>query len=158
MYQIYIYIFLLFSRSEVPSPYMIIVNKIAIGFVSTLFSFFYAQSSNGNYVQRGGSIRKSRELKTRMKTVNTMSDLQGSAFRPTSVICSSRPVLEDVSSNCSVGHVKKPYAIPVKAAPKCVLPLSMNNFYFHSILISNSMKSMNEFCFPTIFMLKQYDI
>ena len=70
---------------------------------------------------RGGSIKKSKELKTIMKMVKKISDLQGSAYRLTSVIPSSWPVLEDASSNWSVGHVKKPYAVPVRAAPKCVL-------------------------------------
>lgn len=70
---------------------------------------------------RGGSIKKSTQIKTRMKRVNIMSDLQGSAYRLTSVIPSFWPVFEAVSSSCSVGHVKYPYAIPVKAAPKCVL-------------------------------------
>lgn len=71
----------------------------------------------------GGSTKKSREAKARMKIAKTRSDLQGSANRPTSRICSSRPVLEDGSSNCSVGHMTKPYAIPLNAAPKCVLHL-----------------------------------
>ena len=50
-----------------------------------------------------------------------MSDLQGSAYRLTSVIPSFWPVFEEVWLSCSVGHVKYPYAIPVKAALKCVL-------------------------------------
>lgn len=44
-------------------------------------------------------MNKSKELKTRMKIVNKMSDLQGSAYRLTSVIPSSWLVLEDASSN-----------------------------------------------------------
>jgi hypothetical protein len=38
---------------------------------------------------RGGSIKKSKELKTRMKMVKKRSDLQGSEYRLTSVIPSS---------------------------------------------------------------------
>ena len=74
---------------------------------------------------RGGSIKKSKELKTIMKMVKKISDLQGSAYRLTSVIPSSWPIFEDASSNWSVGHVKKPYAVPVRAAPKCVLQQSI---------------------------------
>ena len=70
---------------------------------------------------RGGWIKKGTQHKTRMKRVNITSDLQGSAYRLTSVTPSSRPVFEDVLSICSVGCVKYPYAMPVKAAPKCVL-------------------------------------
>lgn len=77
---------------------------------------------------RGGSIKKSKELKTIMKMVKKISDLQGSAYRLTSVIPSSWPVLEDASSIWSVGHVKKPYAVPVKAAPKCVLQQSIHKW------------------------------
>ena len=77
---------------------------------------------------RGGSIKKSKELKTIMKMVKKISDLQWSAYRLTSVIPSSWPIFEDASSNWSVGHVKKPYAVPVRAAPKCVLQQSIHKW------------------------------
>lgn len=85
-----------------------------------VFPQIYAKLTNSRAL-RGGSIKKSKELKTRMKMVKKRSDLQGSEYLLTSVIPSSWPLLEDASSNWSVGHVKNPYAIPVKAAPKCVL-------------------------------------
>lgn len=68
---------------------------------------------------RGGSIKKTNELKPKMKRVNTMRELRSSAFRLTSVIPSFWPVFEEASSSFSIGHVKNPYAIPVQSAPRC---------------------------------------
>uniref|UniRef100_A0A2P2MSK9 Rhomboid-like protein n=1 Tax=Rhizophora mucronata TaxID=61149 RepID=A0A2P2MSK9_RHIMU len=69
---------------------------------------FTASQKSTIIVSKGGSTRKSKEPKTRMEMVNTISDLQGSAYRLTSAIPSSRPVLGEASSICKVGHVKKP--------------------------------------------------
>lgn len=72
-------------------------------------------------VLRGGSIRKSKELKTTMHIANMTSDLRVSADFLTIEILSSWLVLADESSSWMTGHVTKPYTMPVTNAPRCVL-------------------------------------
>lgn len=65
---------------------------------------------------------KSKELNSKRKIEKYISDLQGSAYRLTSVILSCRPASgEDASFTCRVGQVTNPYAIPVKAEAKWAL-------------------------------------
>ena len=85
--------------------------------------YIYNKLTNASAL-RGGSMKKRNELKMTMKMLNTISDLQESPFCLTSLSPSSLPVPEDASSSWSIGLVKNPYAIPVKAAPKCVLQIN----------------------------------
>ena len=59
-----------------------------------------------------------------MNMVNMNTDLQESPYFLTSLSPSSWPVPDDESFNWSIGLVKKPYAMPEKAAPKCDLQIS----------------------------------
>lgn len=88
--------FLLFPSKTAPL-HVIEFGNTWIYFASCVH--IYSKLSANARASRGGSLNKSKELKTRMKIVNKMSDLQGSAYRLTSVIPSSWLVLEDASSN-----------------------------------------------------------
>lgn len=63
-------------------------------------------------------MNKTRDPNTKIKRLNTRTDLQGSAFRRTIMMPSSLFEDDDASSICSMGQVKNPYVIPVIAAPK----------------------------------------
>lgn len=66
----------------------------------THLSYVYTKESEAKALS-GGSTKRSRELRTRTNTVKKKSDLQGSAYRLTSVIPSSWPLVEDDDASSS---------------------------------------------------------